>query len=64
MAGDIMTPLEAIERDPSNVWLTSFYGFAPRNWGFLTLRFRYVRRAWFFCIGGWKRKSHLTLSLY
>lgn len=30
-----MLPLEAIERDPPNVWLTSFYGFDPANWGYL-----------------------------
>ncbi len=28
-----MTPLEAIEADPPNVWLTYFDGFAPERWG-------------------------------
>ena len=30
-----MTPLECIEASPPNVWLTSFYGFAPELWGLL-----------------------------
>ena len=30
-----MTPIEAIEASPPNVWLTSFYGFDPSRWGFL-----------------------------
>ena len=30
-----MTPLDAIESTPPNVWLTRFYGFAPSAWGFL-----------------------------
>lgn len=30
-----MTPWECIEADPPNVWLTSFYGFAPERWGML-----------------------------
>lgn len=33
--GDLMFPMEAIKTDPPNVWLTSFYGFGPWNWGFL-----------------------------
>src|SRR5687768_10910409 len=43
MTGGIMTPQEAIERDPPNVWLTSFYGFAPRNWGFLGFTIEWMR---------------------
>lgn len=43
MAVGIMTPLEAIEHDPPNVWLTSFYGFAPRNWGFLGFTIEWMR---------------------
>lgn len=31
----MMLPIDAIERDPPNVWLTSFYGFDPGNWGYL-----------------------------
>lgn len=31
----MMTPIEAIEGVPTNVWLTSFYGFDPSRWGFL-----------------------------
>jgi len=31
----MMDPLEATGRDPPNVWLTSFYGFDPGNWGYL-----------------------------
>jgi len=43
-------PFAAIESDPPNVWLTSFYGFAPRNWGFLgftteIMRKSFVRRS-------------------
>lgn len=30
-----MTPFEALETSPPNVWLTSFYGFNPSAWGFL-----------------------------
>lgn len=30
-----MDPIEAIMADPPNVWLTSFYGFDPGNWGYL-----------------------------
>ena len=30
-----MFPMEAIKAAPPNVWLTSFYGFAPEEWGFL-----------------------------
>ncbi|MBX9614460.1 MAG: hypothetical protein K2X25_02580 [Caulobacteraceae bacterium] len=33
--GDGMFPMEAIKADPPNVWLTSFYGFRPEEWGFL-----------------------------
>jgi hypothetical protein len=43
MPGVIMTPLEAIQSDPPNVWLTSFYGFAPRNWGFLGFTIEWMR---------------------
>lgn len=31
----MMDPLDAIRRDPPNVWLTSFYGFDPGSWGYL-----------------------------
>ncbi|MDB6455162.1 hypothetical protein [Falsirhodobacter sp. 20TX0035] len=31
----MMTPYEAITADPPNVWLTSFYGFNPAQWGYL-----------------------------
>ena len=31
----IMAPIDAIMREPPNVWLTSFYGFNSGNWGFL-----------------------------
>lgn len=30
-----MSPMEAIYSDPPNVWLTSFYGFRPEEWGLL-----------------------------
>jgi hypothetical protein len=43
MTGGIMTPQEAIEHHPPNVWLTSFYGFAPRNWGFLGFTVEWMR---------------------
>lgn len=33
--GELMFPMEAINADPPNVWLTSFYGFRPEEWGFL-----------------------------
>lgn len=31
----LMFPIEAIKSNPPNVWLTSFYGFKPEEWGFL-----------------------------
>jgi hypothetical protein len=31
----LMFPMAAIQSDPPNVWLTSFYGFDPGEWGFL-----------------------------
>lgn len=31
----LMFPMEAIRADPPNVWLTSFYGFRPEEWGLL-----------------------------
>lgn len=31
----MMDPLDAILRNPPNVWLTSFYGFDPGSWGYL-----------------------------
>lgn len=43
MTGGLMSPQEAIECDPPNVWLTSFYGFAPRNWGFLGFTIEWMR---------------------
>lgn len=33
--GDFMSPMEAIYNDRPNVWLTSFYGFRPEEWGLL-----------------------------
>ncbi len=32
---ELMFPMEAIKSDPPNVWLTSFYGFNPEEWGML-----------------------------
>ncbi|NKX63291.1 hypothetical protein HEP89_04205 [Labrenzia sp. 5N] len=32
---EVMSPMEAIYSDPPNVWLTSFYGFRPEEWGLL-----------------------------
>lgn len=31
----MISPYEAITADPPNVWLTSFYGFNPAQWGYL-----------------------------
>lgn len=31
----LVDPFAAVESDPPNVWLTSFYGFDPENWGLL-----------------------------
>lgn len=31
----LIDPLDAIDSEPPNVWLTSFYGFSPQNWGFV-----------------------------
>ncbi|MCC6686730.1 MAG: hypothetical protein IT205_07055 [Fimbriimonadaceae bacterium] len=33
--GPLMFPMEAIKAEPPNVWLTSFYGFRPEEWGLL-----------------------------
>ena len=30
---EIPNPLDVIGADAPDVWLTSFYGFSPRNWG-------------------------------
>ena len=30
----LMNPIAAVASKPPNVWLTSFYSFEPRNWGF------------------------------
>lgn len=32
---DLMSPEQAIQHDPPNVWLTSYYGFTPESWGML-----------------------------
>jgi len=45
-----VNPLATIEGSYPDVWLTSFYGFAPRNWGFLgftdeRMRMRFVRES-------------------
>ena len=37
-----MSPLNAIQRNPPNVWLTSYYSFEKRNWGF----FGFTREVW------------------
>lgn len=31
----LFNPLAAIKADPPNVWLTSYYGYDPENWGLL-----------------------------
>lgn len=41
----LMFPMEAIYSDPPNVWLTSFYGFGPWNWGFLGFTQENARRS-------------------
>ncbi len=33
--GETMFPMQAIRSAPPNVWLTSFYGFRPEEWGLL-----------------------------
>jgi len=32
----LMSPMEAVLSDPSQVWLTSYFGFTPEDWGFLS----------------------------
>ena len=32
---DLMSPMEAITAELPNVWLTSYYGFRPEDWGLL-----------------------------
>ncbi|KJC62167.1 hypothetical protein UP10_01980 [Bradyrhizobium sp. LTSPM299] len=34
-SGELMHPLASIYSDPPNVWLTSFYGFRPEEWGLI-----------------------------
>lgn len=41
--GELMFPIEAIRSDPPNVWLTSFYGFGPEEWGLLGFTDRKMR---------------------
>lgn len=46
----ILDPWAAIDDDPPNVWLTSFYGFDPDEWGFLgfsdeSMRASFLRRS-------------------
>ncbi|NKK43484.1 hypothetical protein [Rhizobium leguminosarum] len=41
---NLMFPMEAIYAAPPNVWLTSFYGFGPWNWGFLGFTQETARR--------------------
>jgi hypothetical protein len=31
----LFDPRDAVASEPPNVWLTSFYGFSPQNWGFV-----------------------------
>jgi hypothetical protein len=47
----MLNPLDAVECDPPQVWLTSFYGFSPETWGFLG----YTQE--------WMRKSFLSRSV-
>jgi hypothetical protein len=45
LAGNaLLNPLAAIEADPPDVWLTSYYGFAPEEWGLLGFAEDYMRR--------------------
>ena len=39
----LLNPLAAIENDPPQVWLTSFYAFDPEQWGVLTFTEESVR---------------------
>jgi hypothetical protein len=41
----LLSPLGAIESDPPQVWLTSFYGFSPDTWGFLGFTQETMRRS-------------------
>lgn len=46
----IADPLSAVERNPPEVWLRSFYGFSPEDWGFmgftqLPIRDRFIRES-------------------
>lgn len=46
--GGDLVPMDAIMSDPPNVWLTSFYGFRPEEWGLLgfsnnSLRKNFIR---------------------
>lgn len=34
-ANGVYNPMAAIEANPPNVWLTSFYGYNPEDWGLL-----------------------------
>jgi len=41
----LMFPMEAIYSKPPDVWLTSFYGFKPEEWGFLGFTEESARRS-------------------
>lgn len=47
---ELPSPIEVIGAQEPDVWLTSFYGFSPRNWGFLgftqaSMRDSFIRRS-------------------
>lgn len=43
-AGDLMPPMEAIQSDPPNVWLTNFHRFLPEEEGFIGFTAESARR--------------------
>lgn len=48
MQSALVDPFAAVEGDPPNVWLGSYYGYDPENWGFLAFndeneRERFIR---------------------
>ncbi len=42
---NLLFPMEAIYSNPPDVWLTSFYGFKPGEWGFLGFTEETARRS-------------------
>jgi hypothetical protein len=43
-AGALPNPLDVIGQEKPDVWLTSYYGFAPKSWGYLGFTLEWMRK--------------------